>query len=64
MEKLLRNNKFITPFLTRECPHAQWTSDRDVGFFGHLVGGLLRLPGTFRGVFRGASRPSDVPRPL
>ena len=25
---------------------------------------LLRLPGTFRGVFRGVSRPSDVVRPV
>ena len=25
---------------------------------------LLRLPGTFRGVFRGVSRPSDVARPV
>ena len=24
----------------------------------------LRLPGTFRGVFRGVSRPSDVARPV
>ena len=33
---------------------------------GHVASKLssLRLPGTFRGVFRGVSRPSDVVRPV
>ena len=53
LEKLLRNNKFNTPFLTRECAHAHERVIAIVDFslgrsVGRLVGWLVGSVVNFR----------------
>ena len=59
-----KSSKNIKP--SKQTVVSTWTNFvKSMLFFMQVIlNRKLRLPGTFRGVFRGVSRPSDVARPV